>query len=291
MKKQKNTYQIEYLHRPGLTLSDGQVQRLNRELREVAATCFDAIPEYQCLVPGRAALSDKVMTLARRPDGSLAGFCSSVLLPVEGIGEVFHAGLTCVHIDDRGQRLTHRLVYRLMMTYLVKERRLRRFWVTNCACVLSSLGSVALNFDQVHPSPFREGPPSREHLRIAAAIDQHHREALAIEPEATFDPQAFVFRDSVQGTVFEKEGDDARYHHRNPAINDFYRDRMRFERGDEVLQIGQVGMRTCFGYLSRRKQSKAITETQASRPQAPSTQEENPQAIWRELMADAAPPS
>ncbi|MEL6177470.1 MAG: hypothetical protein AAFS10_00885 [Myxococcota bacterium] len=293
MKKQKKHYRIEYLYRPGLTMSDQEVDRLNQELRAVAETCFDQLPEYQCLVPGREALSDKVITLARRPDGSLGGFCSSVLLPVEGIGDVFHAGLTCVHINDRGQRLTHRLVYRLLLTYLVKERKLRRFWLTNCACVLSSLGSIALNFDNVHPSPFNNTqPPSRDHLRIAAAIDRHYRKELAIEPDAVFDPNAFVFRDSVKDTVFAKDGNDTRYHHRNRVINDFYRNRLRFSHGDEVLQIGQVSLMTAFGYISRRKKSKKIAAAPphmhdpalqwADRPLR-----DNPKEVWSDIMVNA----
>lgn len=243
---------VEFLYRPGEHLGQEAIERLSSELREIAAPCFSEIPDYQCLTGTRESLSDKVIAIGRLGDGRAVGFCSAVLLPVEGMGDVLHLGLTCVHPDARSLRLTTRLMSRLVITYFLRHRHLRRVWCSNVACVLSSLGNVALNFDRVYPSPHGPERPSETHLKIARAIDAQHREAIYIDPQAVLDEEAFVFRRSVPGTMFQKEEEDARYRHRDRELNDYYASRMSFEDGDEVVQVGYVDLFSLFAFARRQ---------------------------------------
>ncbi len=239
----KHTYRIDYLHRPGLLLDDAQLSRLVVDLRGVAADCFNPLPDYQCISGRREVLSRNAIAIARRPDGRAAGFCSALLIDVEGVGEVLHLGLTCVSLDDRGAGLTHLLTTKLLTQYLLR-RPFERVWFSNVACVLSSLGNVALHFDDVFPSPFYRGVPSAKHAAIAATIDRKHRADIYIDADAQLDNATFVFRGSnVPGNVFHKEREDGRYHHREDALNAFYGGIMRWEAGDEVLQIGHISLR------------------------------------------------
>lgn len=253
------THRIEFLFRPGCLLSDAAVNRLARELREVAGECFEQIPDYQCLRGTRSELSDKVITVARSPDGTMAGFCSAVLLPVDGVGEVFHLGLTCVRPEDRGTGLTHRLTSRALVQYLLRYRPVGRLWISNVAGVLSSLGNVALHMEQVYPSPFVSEPERPEYYRIAEAIDRHYRDKIHIAKDASFDWRGFVFRGSVAGSVFQKEQADARFRHRDDALNRYYEAMLQFDRGDEILQIGHVSLLTGLKYrLGRRRRPQVI---------------------------------
>jgi hypothetical protein len=244
---------IEYHERPGLTWSDERLRREVAALRAVAERCFAEIPEYQCLQESREALADKAIAIARTADGGIAGFCSAIILPVPGVGHVLHLGLTCIGPGVRGGGLTHRLTSKVVVSYLLRHHLFSRLWITNVACVLSSLGNVALHFDDVFPGPQRRAAgPSARHLAIARAIDAHHRQPLYVLPEARFDEQAFVFRGSVRGTVFQKRVDDARYHHRDPRVTGFYAGLMNFDEGDEVLQVGNVSLLTWPRYQLRK---------------------------------------
>lgn len=256
-KRRKIRHKIEVLHRPGLSMTDEEALNFIRGLRAVAVCCFEDMPEYQCLVEDRASLCDKVIAVARRPDRSIGAFCSALLIPVEGIDDVLHMGLTCVHPDDRSMGLTHKLSFRLLSSHLLFHRKMRGFWISNAACVLSSLGNIALNFDHVHPSPFNLAPATDVHRAIAEAIDQNYRDEIAINEDAVFDEEAFVFRGSVKGTSFQKTADDRRYHHRIDALNQFYLDRLRMNEGDEILQVGHISMRTVLWYLRRRSRRVA----------------------------------
>jgi GNAT superfamily N-acetyltransferase len=248
-------YRIEYLDRPGLRLDDEALSTLVAAMQAVAATCFSPVPHYQCLTGRREDLDDKVITLARdRRTGRIVGFCSAIVLPAERVGTFLHLGLTCVDPSARGGGLTHALTSKLVLRYFLRHRLFGRLWVTNVACVLSSLGNVALFFDEVHPSPFAQRPPTRSHRAIVEAIDHSHREAIYILPEATLDADAFVFRGSVRGTMFQKGRDDRRFWHRNAEVNQYYRQILDFEEGDEAVQVGWVDVPTLLRYLRTRGQ-------------------------------------
>lgn len=239
---------IEFYHRPGRTLPELACARLVEQLRRVGAACFPELPDYQCF-QGTGSLDDKVITVARDIEGRVVGFCSAILLDVPGVPAVMHLGLTCVHPDARGKRLTHRLTSALTVKYMMRYRPFGRVWITNVACVLSSIGNVALSFDDVYPSPFATAP-SVTHLRIARTISEQYREAIYIDADAAFDPEHFVFRGSVGGTVFQKRADDTRYHHREKNLNLFYTGLLDFNRGDEIVQVGNYSLATFGRYVA-----------------------------------------
>lgn len=249
-------YRFDWLFRPGRRLPDPELAGLCAELTAVGETCLEPLPAYQVFLATREELSDKAIIVARRADGgAMAGFCSAVLLEVAGVGEVLHLGLTCVRPEDRGGGLTHRLAARLVARYLLR-RPLSRIWVTNVACVLSSLGNFALHVSGAHPAPGSPGP-RREHHLIADAFDRRYRAKAHIQPWAVFDPATFVFRGSGRGSAFQKRADDQRYHHRDPALNAYYTGIMHFDDGDEVLQVGTLAVADVVRHLWRRARPPA----------------------------------
>lgn len=238
-KQIKPSYRYQFLYRPGLSLDDTKLRHLVKEIRDVASSCFEEIPEYQAMTGSRDELADTVISAAWRSDGTMAGFCSTVILNVPGVGDVQHLGLTCVRPEDRSNGLTHVLTHKAVGGYLMRHKPvIGKLWVSNCAAVLSSLVNVSLYFEQVYPSPFASTRPTENHRKIAATIDRHYRHRIYIHRDATFDNDAFVFRGSVKGTMFQKSSGETCYYHRNHELNDYYKNRMVFDNGDEVLQVG-----------------------------------------------------
>ena len=233
------------------TLPASKRARLLKELRSVARECFGEIPEYQCLLKDGSGLADKVIAVARDQHGELLGFSSAARLSVPEVGDVLHLGLTCVSQQARGLGLTHTLSARLLTRVLLTRSPLKRLWISNVACVLSSLGNVARHFEEVYPSPYFRAP-SVTHVLIAESISRHHRALIAIEPEATFDREAFVFRGSVQGTMFMKSPQDTRYFHRDLNLTQYYLDLMNLNHGDEACQVGWISLHSIFTYQLRR---------------------------------------
>jgi hypothetical protein len=238
----------DYLYRPGDWMTDRALRSLSAEVTELGRRCLEPLPDYQVFLGTREAFSDKVLTTARDPaDGRLLGFCSCVLLPMP-VGEVLHLGLTCVDPSLRGSRLSKTLANRLISRYFVTRRLFRRVWMTSVACVLSVLGSVARNFRNVYPTPWQHRPFADEVMVIADTFDRRYRSVAYVRPDATFDRDAFVFRGSGRGTAFQKDGDAVEFHHRDPELNAFYRARLRFEDGDELLQVVSFDLRDVVHY-------------------------------------------
>ncbi len=236
-KKAKDIYRYKVYYFPGKYMTESEKKEFVEELRETAATCFEEIPEYQAM-QSKGSLDDKVIAVAWRKDGKMGGFCSTIILNVEGVGAVQHLGLTCVRPEDRSNGLTHILTHKAVAYYLMRHKPIiGKHWVSNCAAVLSSLVNVSLHFENVYPSPYPI-KMTHEYKKIAEAIDKYYREEIYINKDAKFDPDNFVFRGSVKGTVFQKSEKDTNFYHRNRFYNDYYKDRMEFENGDEVLQVG-----------------------------------------------------
>lgn len=246
-------FSITTLVRPGLTQSDDENLALIHELRTVAASCFCEVPDYQALVPHPRALDNKVLSLARNSGGELVAFCSSIILQVPKVGDVFHTGLTCVAPVARSSGLTHTLMHNAILKFMFSGNPFRTLWITNVACVLSSLGNIAAFIEDVYPSPYGPATPTLEQQAIAHYINRYCRDDIAIQPSALFDEQAFVFSGSVPDTVFQKDADDTRYTHRNRMLNDYYRELLDFTSGDEVCQIGYVNLASALKHLLRRK--------------------------------------
>ncbi len=269
-KQKKNMYRYQFLYRPGLNLGEEELLNLVISMRDVASSCFKEIPEYQAMTGCRKELADTVIAAAWRSNGTMAGFCSTVILHVPGVGDVQHLGLTCVRPQERSNGLTHILTHKAVAGYLMRHKPVvGKLWVSNCAAVLSSLVNVSLHFEQVYPSPFAAIRLTEKHRKIAEAIDRHYRHKIYIHGDATFDPDTFVFRGSVKGTMFQKDSGETCYYHRNHDLNEFYKNRMVFENGDEVLQVGYATTFAAVRHLLRniplpKQKMKLTTERPVS---------------------------
>lgn len=242
---------IEVYNRPGRSMDSKELKSLYLELLDIAQTCLEEIPYYQCLTGTREEFSRIILSIARNNKGEAIGFCSSYILEIPNIGKILHLGLTCVKPSARRFGLTHKLTSRVVTTYIFKYSLLKTAWISNIACVISSLGNVAKNFENVYPSPFVE-EASMEQLSIAHYISENYRWELYINQDAKFNSNAFIFKGSVTDTMFEKSDKDKEYYHRDKHLTQFYLDRINFADGDEVLQIGKVSLLTYPKYLLRK---------------------------------------
>lgn len=254
----KQKFKIKFFYRPGKKLPDREKIKLSKELKEIAGTCFENLPDYQCLQEDSDALNDKIITIAYDCNHQPIGFSSAVLFNIKDVGEVLHLGLMCIKPSMRQYGLSHKLSSKLVIHYLLKRHTFQKIWITNIACVLSSLGNVALHFDNVYPSPFNTQSPFREHFLIAKAVDKIFRRNVYINHDAQLDPWSFVFKGSVKGTVFQKRAQDKQYYHRISSINTYYKELMDFTQGDEILQIGTVSLLTPLRYSFKQRKIRRL---------------------------------
>ncbi|KAF8201241.1 hypothetical protein K438DRAFT_1581951 [Mycena galopus ATCC 62051] len=256
---------FRFYDRPGHHLPLEEQAVLKKELFAIAQTSFDPVPDYQCLSSRSDALEDKLIVVAYTdgPESSRAvAFTSAIYLDVPDVPHaVLHTGLTIAM--PRVQRTG--ILMQLFVKLFLHEMPLHPggMWVTTLAAVLSSLVQTGTMLSKPYPwvaTPTRQPQPQREHLAIARAIDERYRGKMLIAPDAVWDAEHFVFRGSVDweaGEGFKKDGDDARFWHRDGGANDFFRGLMRPGKGDEVLLIGFIDEDRMWEVIERWQQQKS----------------------------------
>ncbi|MCB9091732.1 MAG: GNAT family N-acetyltransferase [Halobacteriovoraceae bacterium] len=264
MKEKRSKLKLYFYKNPRESLSKERFLHLRRKLKEVAYECFEDIPDYQIFSDNQHEDCENIVVTAYYK-GEIVGFTSALILKVYEDQNVLHLGLTCVKSGYRGLKISQKLMKKMITNYWVRYSLFDRIWISNVACVLSSLGNVAKNFSQIFPSPRFPVCPTLDHLLISTAIARKFRNELYIPWESQFDHDSNVFYNSVENTMFEKTEDDQRFHHRSHLYNDYYKKLINFQRGDEVLQIGWVNTwhiltHALRGWLKKnRLKSKRVT--------------------------------
>ncbi|GJE92010.1 hypothetical protein PsYK624_081630 [Phanerochaete sordida] len=247
-------------------MSSAARSSLVKELRELAATSLQPLPDYQCLSGMPDALNDKlIVTMRDDATGRVAAFVSAVYMQIalragDPPRTVLHMGLTCIAPALRRQGLMVPLFMHLYIYLHDLPECHDGLWITSLAEVPSTLGKIAEGMVDVYPSPsFPE--PSDVHLRIARAVDERYRSAMGISPDAQFDAENFVFRGSnPPGSCFRKDSEDPQFYHRDAEINEFYRRLLGRDEGNEVLQVGFLDWERILGSGRKHAQTESYTD-------------------------------
>ncbi|KAH8807466.1 hypothetical protein F5884DRAFT_880559 [Xylogone sp. PMI_703] len=238
-------YHFRLHYRPGQTLSRESLDALKKEIHALGSACLHPLPLYQVFSPDPTAFDDKIIITAHQRIGDqkrLIAFTSAVLLDlnIEGVDDpVVHGGLTVIDPSQRQHGLPVQLFARLYVDLLQRYDR-KIIWSTSISELPRTLVHFYTFVKDVYPSP--DLPiPSEIQLKIARTISEHHRSKMLIASSAIFEEDTFVFRGSnsaEEAKCFRKKPNDKSYLHLNKVANEFYRDRLREDMGDEVLQVG-----------------------------------------------------
>jgi hypothetical protein len=239
-------YVIRVLDQPGLWMTSDQLAALHFDLRAVAASAMDEVPEYGVFSGDRRAYRNRVIAVAYdREQRVPVAFTAMVYLAFAAerrTEPLIHLGLTMIARTHRGQRLQTPLFKRIFLLPVLNQRRLG-FKVTNIAASPAGIGATSDYFLDVYPSYRGDTQRQPEHLDVARQILGMYRHEFGCSERAIFDPGTFVVHGSndVQGGgahQFIKE--DPVSHYRVEACNRYCREVLDFTAGDELFQVGRV---------------------------------------------------
>ena len=245
---------IRILERPGLWMAPERRDELLDELRTVAARSTPDGPlDYGVLSGSKERWDRCVLTLLRdERTGRLVGFSAMSFLDVRVGGrleKVLHLGLLMMDPSFTGRGFS-RLVYAMSLVLVLARRGGRSFWVSNVSQVPAVIGMVAGALDSVHPAPGTA--PTSDHLQLARGIMARHRSVFGVGDEAGFDKERFVITNAYTGGSdhLMKTWHEAP-RHRSSEINEWCRERLDYERGDDVLQLARFTPAVAFRCLRR----------------------------------------
>lgn len=218
------------------------------DLRAVADECVtgDAL-RYGVLSGAPELLERATIALAYdRRTGDPVAFNAMSWMDVVVSGRarrILHSGLLMVVPEFRCRGLCGSLsVFASIFAFV--RNGLRPLWVTNVTQVPAAAGVFAGSVAEVHPAPGRTDPPSWEHVGVALEVMARHRRVFGVGEDAGFDPVRFVIRNAYTGgSDHLKKTWNEVARHRDPDVNRLCSDRLDYDRGDDLLQVGRLDLR------------------------------------------------
>ena len=248
------------VERPAIALPAESVAVLVTDLRTIARTTLsDDELNYGVLGGDQERLKNCVITIVYQSDAKRGprrpiAFNVLSMLDVElahSPTQVMHLGLVMVDPNARGRGLSATL-YGLTCVLMFLTGQGRPLWVSNVTQVPAVAGMVAETFSDVFPSPRADARRSFDHLSLGRQIMARHRAAFGVGDDAGFDEGRFVITNAYTGgsDALKKTLEQASPH-RKKSYNDFCRQQLDYERGDDLIQIGRIDMVAAGQYLRK----------------------------------------
>lgn len=250
-----NGLETRVVERPGLWMTDDELGQLAEDLRTVAKrTLKSGDLTYGVFSKDRRRLEHSIITVIRRSaDGKPVAFNALALMELSLGGrkvEVLHLGLVMVDPDERSRGLSW-ILYGLTCFLVVLRNQFRPIWISNVTQVPAVAGMVAETFADVYPSPLPTASRSLTHVLVARQIMKGQRHVFGVGEDAVFDERRFVIENAYTGGSDDlKKTYDEATKHRDDRYNEFCRRELDYDRGDDVLQLGQVNFATWRAYLA-----------------------------------------
>lgn len=258
-------YLARIIERPGLWMPDVEADRLISDLCTVAKAASPlGMPAYGLFSGTRESLDTTVITLVYRTgDDAPVAFNAMPVIRLSLAGkrvDVLHLGLVMVHPQVRGQGLSW-VLYGLTCFFLFLRNQLRPLWISSVTQVPAVVGMVVETFSQVFPAPGAGVRRALKQQLIASEIMANHRHVFGVGPEAGFDAERFVITNAYTGgSDALKKGLGEAANHRNPAYRALCETELDYERGDDLLQIGQIDLAAVRRYLTEAVPKRALLQ-------------------------------
>ena len=246
--------QVQIIERPGLWMEADDLRALSEKLKSVAEK---TLPRegltYGVFSADAQRMSDSIVTLVAKKDGTPIAFNALAVMNIDIEPrpiDVLHLGLVMVDPEERSKNLSW-VLYGLTCFLIFLRRQMRPIWVSNVTQVPAVVGMVSTLFSDVWPQP-GDGRRTLNHLLIGRRIMANHRHVFGVGEEAGFDEDRFVITNAYTGGSdgLKKSFEDAAKH-RDAVFNDFCKEQLDYERGDDVIQLGQINLSAIGGYLAR----------------------------------------
>ncbi|MEM8793969.1 MAG: hypothetical protein AAGE61_00270 [Pseudomonadota bacterium] len=249
-------FETRILERPALWMDEEDLAALRKDLIDVASkTIARGALTYGVFSEDQEALERTVITLVRdRETGQPIAFNALAVMEVEYGQEpktVLHLGLVMVDPNVRSRGLSW-VLYGLTCILIFVRNGFRPVWVSNVTQVPAVVGMVSETFSNVYPMPECRNRLSLTHLLLARRIMRDHRHVFGVGSDAGFDEDRFVITNAYTGGSDDlKKSFNEAQKHRDEIYNRFCEDTLDYDRGDDVLQLGEIDLNAARTYLQK----------------------------------------
>jgi len=247
--------QVQILEYPGRWMNEHDLADIQDGLRGVAQKTIPAGDlNYGVFSTESDSLSRSIITLVKNQDSQVIAFNALAVMPVElhdRTTDVLHLGLVMVDPDERSKGLSW-ILYGLTCFLLFVRNGMRPLFISNVTQVPAVVGLVGETFSAVFPTPDKTDNTDFEKLLLARGIMSAHRFVFGVGDEAEFDENSFVIKNAYTGgSDHLKKTFDEAAKHRLDHYNEFCKQQLDYQRGDDLLQIGRIDLAAASNYATR----------------------------------------
>ncbi len=239
---------------PGLWMEDEELETLRANLRAVASHTLPAGDlTYGIFSDDRSVLDRVIITLIYDSKDERPIAFNALSLMECKLGQrteqVMHLGLVMVDPNERHKGFSW-ILYGLTCFLLFLRNQFRAIWVSNVTQVPAIIGMVSETFSNVYPDPEHHTRQSLRHRLLARQIMAHKRATFGVGDNAGFDEVQAIITDAYKGgSDGLKKTYDQAPKHRNDIYNSYCADKLDYDRGDDILQLGQIDLSAAKSYL------------------------------------------
>jgi len=240
---------------PGCWMQTDSLAALRTDLRTIAkATLTAGSLDYGVFSEDSDALTRTIVTLVKQRDGTPIAFNALPVMETRINNrdtKVLHLGLVMVDPEQRNRGLSW-ILYGLTCFLIFLRNGLRPIAVSNVTQVPAVTGLVGETFSNVYPTPSTSENVDFHKLLLARAIMSNHRHVFGVGPDAEFDEDRFVITNAYTGgSDHLKKTFEESAKHRIEDYNDFCQQNLDYNRGDDILQLGQMDLAAAATYISK----------------------------------------
>ena len=240
---------------PGCWMQAADLEALQSDLRTIARTTLaEGDLDYGVFASGAESLTRTIVTLIKQRDGTPIAFNALPVMETEindRDTKVLHLGLVMVDPGQRSKGFSW-ILYGLTCFLIFLRNGLRPIHISNVTQVPAITGLVGETFSNVYPTPSLSENIDFHKLLLARAIMKNHRHVFGVGADAGFDEERFVITNAYTGgsdhlkKTFEEA---AKY--RDEDYNTFCKNALNYERGDDILQLGQMDLSAASTYITK----------------------------------------
>lgn len=235
------TYEI--FHRPGLWMSEEKQVSLQKRLTAVAERRLGAKPSYG-LFADTGHLRNKLITVCAQRGKDL-GFNAMTYIGGYKNRPVVHLGSVFSLEGNKGQM---QLLYLWSCLYILLRAGCKSIYITSLTHSPKIFGAVAEAYEDVFPDGSQGAEPKPFHLAIRDMLMASYLKEFNMRSRPKIDERFVIqgFRQTADGTMLIPDTADTVPKHRKAAYNEFCLANLDYQRGDDILQVGRLGLTTPF---------------------------------------------
>jgi len=227
------TYEI--YNCPGRWMTAEALSDLQKRLTGIAVRRLGSRPNYSFFIDARA-LDNKVVTVCSR-EGTDYCFNAMARIGKYRNRPVVHLGAVYSIEGNRGQM---QLLYLWSSLFLLISHQFRSMYITSLTHTPKIFGAVASSYNRVFPAGRPGEAPAGFHFAIRDILmDTYVQECNLAHPPRIDDNFVLKgFRIQKDGSLLYPDTPESVPKHRREAYNNHLLSCLRYDQGDEILQVG-----------------------------------------------------